>query len=57
MTDLSGVLDAAFISKPLAGPPLSVVNAITVLFNIPRASRSLVMLPIESSKADAMPVN
>ena len=57
MTDLSGVLDAAFISKPLAGPPLSVVNAITVLFNIPRASSSLVMLPIESSKADAIPVN
>ena len=57
MTHLSGVLDAAFISKPFAGPPLSVVNAITVLFNIPRASNSLVMLPMESSKADAMPVN
>ena len=48
---------AWFISKPLAGPPLSVLNMMTVLSNIFFAFREAVILPTASSRADTIPTD
>lgn len=52
---LRGKLLAAFPSKPLAGPPLSVVKAMTEFSYMPRDLRLLTISPIASSRDDTMP--
>ena len=55
LTHLRGQLHAWFMSNPLAGPPLSVLNTIIVLSSIPFSLKADVTFPTASSRADTIP--
>ena len=54
LTPLRGQLEATLISNPAAGPPLSVVKAMIVLFNISLLCKASTTLPIDASKCAVM---
>ena len=53
-TNRSGWLQAMLWLKPSAGPPLSVLKAMMVLFSRPFSCSAWVTLPIDSSMTDTM---
>ena len=55
LAHLRGQLHAWFMSNPLAGPPLSVLNIIIVLSSIPFSLNADVTFPTASSRADTIP--